>query len=86
MFANTNVPSPWGQTGEWKSKGLHVLRATLRDQEAKRYLFVIDEHESWKVAVGLQRLRKGTQVRQLGVSGMSPAEARNTLEILGWGQ
>lgn len=84
-FRDTNIPSPTGQTGEWKTKGLHVVRATLRDQEAKRYIFVIEEHESWKVAVGLQRLRKGTQVRQLGVSGMSPPEARNTLEMLGWG-
>ena len=78
-----NVPR--GQTGEWKAKGLHVLRATLRDQGAKRYLFIIDEAEAWKMTVGLQRLRKGTQVRQLGVSGMSAAEARGTLEMLGWG-
>lgn len=84
-FKDTNIPSSTGQTGEWKSKGLHVLRATLRDQDAKRYLFIIDEAESWKMTVGLQRLRRGTQVRQLGVSGMSPAEARGTLEMLGWG-
>ena len=84
-FKDTNITSSTGQTGEWKSKGLHVLRATLRDQEAKRYLFVIDEDESWKMTVGLQRLRRGTQVRQLGVSGMSPSEARGTLEMLGWG-
>jgi hypothetical protein len=85
-FKDTNIPSPSRQTGEWKSKGLHIVRATLRDQEQKRYIFVIDEHESWKVATGVQRLRKGTQVRQLGVSGMSPADARGTLEMLGWGQ
>ena len=73
------------QTGELKSAHLHVLRASIRDQEGKRYVFVIQEEESWKVAVGLQRLRKGTQVRALGVSGMSSADARNTLENLGWG-
>ncbi|PNY29186.1 Uncharacterized protein TCAP_00897 [Tolypocladium capitatum] len=83
-FKNTNIQSPSGQTGEWKAKGLHVLRATIRDQEGKRYMFVLDETESWKVAVGLQRLRRGTQVRQLGVSGMTPSEARGTLEMLGW--
>ncbi|KAF7543442.1 hypothetical protein G7046_g10000 [Stylonectria norvegica] len=83
-YRDTNIPSPTGQTGEWKSKGLHVLRATVRDQEGKRYLFVIDEEESWKVAVGVQRLRRGTQVRQLGVSGMTPSDARGTLEMLGW--
>ncbi|KAL3954657.1 hypothetical protein ACCO45_010220 [Purpureocillium lilacinum] len=74
------------ETGGWKAKGLHILRATVRDQEGKRYMFVLDETESWKVAVGLQRLRRGTQVRQLGVSSMSPSEARGTLETLGWAE
>ncbi|KAG6029863.1 hypothetical protein E4U40_000266 [Claviceps sp. LM458 group G5] len=69
----------------WKQKGLHVLRATIRDQEGKRYMFVMSERESWKLAYGLQRLRGGTQVRQLGVAGMTAGEARGTLEMLGWG-
>lgn len=72
------------KSGEWKAKGLHLLRATIRDQEGKRYLFVLSEEESWKVAVGLQRLRRGTQVRALGVAGFSGLEARNMLETLGW--
>ncbi|KAJ3942103.1 uncharacterized protein N0V96_007594 [Colletotrichum fioriniae] len=83
-FKDTNIASSSGQTGEWKTKSLHVLRATVRDQEGKRYMFVLDEEEAWKVAVGVQRLRKGTQVRSLGVSGMSASDARNTLETLGW--
>ncbi|KAI1331068.1 hypothetical protein F5Y16DRAFT_360446 [Xylariaceae sp. FL0255] len=70
--------------GGWKHRGLHVLRATIRDQEGKRYLFVLGEEEGWKVAVGLQRLRKGTQVRQLGIQPMSAIEARNSVEMLGW--
>ncbi|KAI1337841.1 hypothetical protein F5Y15DRAFT_145886 [Xylariaceae sp. FL0016] len=72
------------QSGEWKHRGLHVLRATIRDQEGKRYMFVLGEEEGWKVAVGLQRLRKGSQVRQLGIQPLSAIEARNTLEMLGW--
>jgi hypothetical protein len=72
------------QTGELKTARLHILRASIRDQEGKKYVFVITEEESWKVAVGLQRLRKGTQVRALGVSGMSANDARTTLENLGW--
>jgi hypothetical protein len=83
-FKNTNIPSTTGQTGEWRSKGLHVLRATIRDQEAKRYLFIVEETEGWKLAVGLQRLRRGTQVRQLGVASLPPSEARGMLETLGW--
>jgi hypothetical protein len=73
------------QTGEYKSGRLHVLRTSIRDQEGKKWLFVIPEEESWKVAVGLQRLRKSAQVRALGVSGMSVNDARTMLENLGWG-
>ncbi|PHH83472.1 hypothetical protein CDD82_431 [Ophiocordyceps australis] len=83
-LGDTDIQSPSGQTGQWRAKGLHVLRATVRDAEGKRYMFVLDETESWKVVVGLQRLRRGTQVRQLGVSGMAPSEARGALETLGW--
>lgn len=73
------------QTGDWKAKGLHLLRATIRDMDGKRYMFVIGQEEGWKVAVGLQRLRKGTQVRSLGVAGLSGIDTKNTLEMLGWG-
>jgi len=65
--------------------GLHVLRASIRDQEGKRYVFVLQETEGWKVAVGLQRLRRGTQVRALGVGGMAVNETKSVLEGLGWG-
>jgi hypothetical protein len=74
-----------GQASEVKSARLHVLRASIRDQEGKRYVFVLSDEESWKVAVGLQRLRRGTQVRALGVSSMSAADSKSTLENLGWG-
>ncbi|KAH8898143.1 hypothetical protein GQ53DRAFT_777638 [Thozetella sp. PMI_491] len=73
------------KTGEWTAKGLHLMRATIRDQEGKRYLFVIGEEESWKIAKGLQTLRGGTQVRALGVSSFSAIETKNILETLGWG-
>ncbi|CEJ82023.1 Putative Proline-rich protein RiP-15 [[Torrubiella] hemipterigena] len=72
------------ETGEWKTKGLHLLRATVKDQDGKRYLFVIDETEYWKVGASIQRLRRGTQARQLGVAAMTAAEARTTLDTLGW--
>ena len=72
----------FSQSGE--QKGLHILRASIRDQEGKRYVFILQEQEGWKVAVGLQRLRRGTQVRALGVSGMAPNDAKSVLEGLGW--
>ena len=82
---NRRTNGAFSQTGELNSARLHVLRASIRDQDGKKYLFVIGDEESWKIAVGLQRLRKGSQVRALGVSGMSAGDARSTLENLGWG-
>ena len=82
-FGKTNTSST-GQSGEWKARGLHLLRATVRDQAGKRYLFVIDETEHWKVGASLQRLRRGAQARQLGVCSMTASEAKNSLETLGW--
>lgn len=64
--------------------GMHVLRASIRDQEGKRYVFVLSQSEGWKVAVGLQRLRRGSQVRSLGVAGLPQNEARAILENLGF--
>ena len=70
------------QSGEYQ--GLHVLRASIRDQEGKRYVFILQEEEGWKVAIGLQRLRRGTQVRAMGVSGMAVNETKSILENMGW--
>ncbi|KAF2857662.1 hypothetical protein K470DRAFT_260605 [Piedraia hortae CBS 480.64] len=61
-----------------------VLRATVRDVENKKYTFVLDESEAWKVALGLQKLRKGSQVRSLGVNNMKESEMRSLLSNLGW--
>lgn len=83
-FGKTNAPNSTGQAGEWKARGLHLLRATVRDQDGKRYLFVIDETENWKVGASLQRLRRGAQARQLGICSMTSSEAKNSLETLGW--
>lgn len=84
LARNADIVLPPGQTGEWKAPGLHVLRATVKDQDGKRYLFVVEDVESWKLAVGLQRLKRGTQAKSLGVSGMSAKDAKGTLEMLGY--
>lgn len=65
-------------------KMLHVLRATVRDAENKRYTFVLEEGEAWKVALGIGRLKKGSQVRALGVSGLKEADVLRLLGTLGW--
>ncbi|PSR75541.1 hypothetical protein BD289DRAFT_463983 [Coniella lustricola] len=83
--SSTRTNNSAKQTGDWKARGLHLLRATVRDQDGKRYMFVVGEEEGWKVAMGLQKLRKGSQVRALGVAGIGGLETKNTLEMLGWG-
>ncbi|KAF2237216.1 hypothetical protein EV356DRAFT_530328 [Viridothelium virens] len=63
---------------------LHILRASIRDPEGKKYVFILKDEESWKVALGLQRLRRGPLVRSLGSSGLGMGEARRLLGDLGW--
>ncbi|KUJ21105.1 uncharacterized protein LY89DRAFT_715382, partial [Mollisia scopiformis] len=64
------------QTGEMKSKKLHILRVTVRDPDGKRFVFIINESEAWKIAVGIQKLRKSSLIRSMGVSGMSTGDSR----------
>ncbi|KAJ5084522.1 hypothetical protein NUU61_009101 [Penicillium alfredii] len=65
-------------------RGLHVLRASFRDQEGKRYFFVLQDTEAWKVAIGLQRLRGGALVRALGVTALPAPECKSLLGTLGY--
>lgn len=67
-----------------EQRGLHILRANFHDYDGKKYVFVLDESEGWKVAIGLQRLRRGTQIRTLGVASMAVDECRSLLEDLGY--
>lgn len=73
-----------GMTRTSSGQMLHVLRATARDLENKKYTFILDESEAYKVALGLQRLRKGSQVRSLGMSGMKEPDVKALLATLGW--
>ncbi|KAF7719299.1 Uncharacterized protein PECH_004765 [Penicillium ucsense] len=66
------------------SRGLHVLRASLRDQEGKRYVFVLQDTEAWKVAIGLERLRGGALVRALGATAMAASDCKTILNNLGF--
>jgi hypothetical protein len=80
--ASTDADSTVKQSCEMM--GLHILRASIRDQEGKKYVFVLSQSEGSKVAVGLQRLKRGTQVRALGVSGLPQNEAKALIQNLGW--
>jgi len=61
-----------------------VVRATLRDTGGTKYVVIVKAKESWKVTQGLQRLRRGSQVRALGISGITGVETQRILEKLGW--
>ncbi|KEF58744.1 uncharacterized protein A1O9_06670 [Exophiala aquamarina CBS 119918] len=64
--------------------GMHVLRATIREQEGRKYVFILSQSEGWKVAVGLQRLRRGNIVQAMGVAGLPQNEAKAILQNLGF--
>jgi hypothetical protein len=83
-FSRSPAGSAVNEGGKSDFRGLHVLRASLRDQEGKRYVFVLQDTEAWKVAIGLQRLRAGALVRALGVSAMPVPECKTMLSGLGY--
>ncbi|KAI7013697.1 hypothetical protein KC355_g4940, partial [Hortaea werneckii] len=64
--------------------GFKVVRFTTRDAENKKFTFVLEAKEGGKVTMGLQRLRKGPQVRALGMNGLKAAELNSLLGNLGW--
>lgn len=70
------------QTGKQPAKNLHILRASVRDADGKKYVFLIDDSESWKLALGLQRLRKGSQVRSMQSAQMAPNEMARVLNAV----
>ena len=47
-------------------------------------MFVLDEREGWKLALGLQKLKKGSLVRSMAVATLKDHEVRALLNPLGW--
>lgn len=62
---------------------MHVLRATLKS-DGRKYVFILSQSEGWKVAVGLQRLRRGSLTQAMGVAGLPQNETKAILESLGF--
>lgn len=85
-FARSSNASGGGpvQPPQAEFRGLHILRASIRDQEGKKYVFVLQDTEAWKLAIGLQRLRGGALVRALGVSALPVPECKSILGGLGY--
>lgn len=85
-FARSAAASGGGpvQPPQAEFRGLHILRASIRDQEGRKYVFVLQDTEAWKLAIGLQRLRGGALVRALGVSALPVPECKSILGGLGY--
>lgn len=60
----------------------HILRATSRDAEGKRYIMTIPNSEAWKLAIGLHRLKRSSQARSLGIGGLSVMETTSIIRDL----
>jgi hypothetical protein len=65
-------------------RGMLIFRGTTRDSENKKYTFILDESEAWKVDQGVMRLKKGSQVRSLNVSAIKDTEVKTLLLNLGY--
>lgn len=71
--------------GMAKSGGhLHVFRASVKDGENKRYVFVMESKESHKIKIGLEKLKQGSQLKKLDSSSMKESEVKGVLSNLGW--
>ncbi|KAL1392543.1 hypothetical protein HDK64DRAFT_73866 [Phyllosticta capitalensis] len=69
------------ETAELRDMGLYMLRASIRDGEGRRYVFVMSMEESWKVNLGLAKLKKGSQVRALAQTLWGQADAMKVLTL-----
>lgn len=63
---------------------VHIVRATVRDASNKNHVFVLAESEEWKVAAGLQKLKKGPLVRSFALSTISANETNKLMNVIGW--
>lgn len=65
-------------------RGLQIVRASVRDTEGKRYVFILNKAEVWKVKQGLARLKRGSQVRSLNQSELPRNDGNAILTNLGY--
>lgn len=61
-----------------------VLRATMRAEEGKKYVFVMPFDQGVKLDQGIARLRKGNLVRSLGMNHLKTPEIKKVLGELGY--
>lgn len=72
------------ETGASKAKGFHVFRVSTRDAENKKYTFVLEPKEAYKVAKGMQRMKDGSLSRKLGTKDIKEGDMNKLLTSLGW--
>lgn len=70
--------------GQTSSKaGLYILRATLKDAENTRFVYIVPEGEEWKVQRGLKNVKSGSQARNLHHSTLAAPEVARILSLIG---
>ena len=70
--------------GQTSSKaGLYILRATLKDAENTRFVYIVPEGEEWKVQRGLKNVRSSSQARNLHHSTLAAPEVQRILSLIG---
>lgn len=72
------------EDGSARAKGLHVFRATTKDMENKKYTFVIDAKEAYKVGIGIKRLQQGSLATKVGAKTIKEKEIMELLRGLEW--
>lgn len=82
-MANLGVAEQAGATAGKQLPKLHILRATLKDAEGRKYVFVVGEEEGWKIPLGLKRLRKN-DIMKVNMGGISVVDCTTSLRTLGW--
>ena len=70
------------ESGEMKP--FHVLKASIKDIEKKRYVFVLPSDEAWKMEAGIVRLKKGSLSRSMSTKSFKLPEMKKLMGDLGY--
>jgi len=53
---------------------VHIIRASIRDAENTKFVYLVPDSEEWKVPLALKRLKSGSQAKTLPFTALSLGE------------
>ena len=62
---------------------MHIIRASVRDAENTKFVYLVPDSEEWKVPLALKRLKSGSQAKSLPLSSLSTSEANKIINLIG---